>query len=150
MSGLITPKLKSQAIAQLRHRVPIETVADNLELPVPLVREWFENLDEKDLVAVEATAEVVERIMNGEVVGVDNERLSKALEEAAINIAGEAEKPARSGDMLHAKAVQLCADAVAKLYLALVLKGGMQGSGQGSAPLFNDKGLSAFERQLRE
>lgn len=130
---MIPDTTKNQAIAKLKRNMPAEMIASELDLPLMLVKEWESKLNPNDLVALEANIQAVEevtqRVLNGEIVPGNEETLKNELEKAAIQIAQASTKPIFIGDMLHAKAVQLCADAVSKLYQTLILKGAPAGQG---------------------
>lgn len=143
---MIPEKVKAQAIAKLRHRIPPEIVAEELEIPVKLIKEWSSNLDPKDLIAIQANIHAVDEVLNGELVGVNEDKLKETLELTAIDIAKQAATPAMNADMVHAKAIQLCADAVSKLYQTLIMKGGT-----GEPTNKNNNGhLSTFQRLMKD
>ena len=144
---MISDKLKAQAIAQLRSGYDAEDVAEDLEIPRSLVEEWRDKLDGNNLVALEAAAIAVQRVENGEIVGVNEDTLKNALEETAIGLAKQAAIPGSWGDMAQAKSVQLCADAVAKLYTTLILKN----NSTVSIPNPNEgQGLNAFTSKMKD
>lgn len=127
---MIDAKLKNQAIAQLKHKVPPELVAEALDIPPALVKEWAKGMSDTDLVAMEANAQAIERIARGEVVGVDDDTLRRAIEDAALAVVKEAPSFAKHGDVIGAKAIQLLLDGLSKTYLSVVLKG-VPAAGQG-------------------
>lgn len=122
---MISEAEKSRAIALLKRRVAEDEIAEELDLPIMLIKDWKKELGFNDLVAVEANIHAVDTIMNdgGELVDDLEDRLKITLEETALDLAKAAVGPAISGDVMHAKAIQLCSDAVSKLYSTLVLKG---------------------------
>lgn len=122
---LIDDKIKSKAIAMLHKRTPVTQIAEELEISTVLVEEWAKKLDLNDLVAVQANINAVEQLTKGELVELESDELKKALEQSALDIAKMAPSPCDYGDIAQAKSINLCADAVSKLYQTIVLKGGM-------------------------
>lgn len=120
---MITEKIKAKAIALLERRKLAEEVAEELELPVMVVKEWEKNLSVKSLVALEATVHAIEDIEISSIDPTMEAKLKTKLEEAAREIADQVYKYAGGGDIIHAKALQLNADAVTKLYQTIILKG---------------------------
>lgn len=121
---MITDKIKAQALAQIKHQIPAEQIAEKLNIPIMLVKEWGGKLTPDDMTALESNIYALESIVNGKVEILDNneEILKAKLEEAAIELAKQTHTACAFGDMVHAKSVQLCADAVAKLYTTIILK----------------------------
>lgn len=144
---MITEQLKAQAIAKLRHAVPIEDIASALNIPVKLVKEWKGKLDPKDLVAIEANIYAAEKLAYGEIVTEDdNEKILKeTLELTAIDIAKEVNNGFSLQDPMAAKSVQLCADAISKLYNTFILKNG-SGTPMNNIP----QEASTFQRLMRD
>ena len=142
---MIPDKIKAQAIAKIRHRVPVEQIAEELNVPVKLVKEWGNNLDPKDLIAIQSNIHAVDEVLNGELIGLNEDKLRETLELAAIDIAKHASTPALNADVVHAKALQLCADAISKLYQTLIMKGGT------GEPVKNTSGnFSTFQRLMKD
>lgn len=144
---MISDKLKAQAIAQLRSGYTVDIVSEDLDIPESLVEEWSERLNPASLVALEAAAIAVRRVEQGEVVPLNEEVLKDTLEQTAVELAKQAAIPGSWGDMAQAKSVQLCADAVAKLYTTLVLK---NNSTINVTPGNNTGGLSAFQAEMKD
>lgn len=120
---MITEKIKAKAIALLERRKLAEEVAEELDLPVMVVKDWEKTLSVKSLVALEATVHAIEDIEIASIDPTMEAKLKTKLEEAAHEIADQVYKYAGSGDPIHAKALQLNADAVTKLYQTIILKG---------------------------
>lgn len=123
---MITKELKSTAIAQLKCRVSPDQVALNLDVPLPLVREWFDTISEDDLTGLKANVHAVQSLANGtDVIGnsAQNEELLKTkIEQIAGEIVDQVGLTVTTGDVVRAKTLQLCADTVTKLYSTIVNK----------------------------
>lgn len=142
---MITEETKAKAIAKIKHRVPPQEIADEFDIPLKLINEWTTKFGITDLVAVESNIHAVETIItSGELVPENEDKLKTVLEETAIDIAKNAAIPSLNGDMAHAKAVQLCADAVMKLYNTIIMKGG---TGEPTTPNVNN---STFGRLMKD
>ena len=150
---MITEKTKAVAVAKLRQRVPAQVIADEMELPLKLIEDWQGDLSPNDTVRAEANLiavqQISQRVSTGELVEEANEAVLKnVLEETAIDIAKQSSIPGISGDMVHAKAIQLCADAVVKLYQTIILKGGNGPQDSGKRP--NSQVLDVFENMMKD
>lgn len=144
---MIDEQTKAAAIAKLLRQVPSETVAKEYQLPLPLVNEWRDNLDERDIIALESNIQAVATVMEGGIVPGQEQLLKFHLENAGMEVAREVEKAAAMGDPMHSKSLQLCADAVCKLYQTLVMKS--VGLGLPGAPM-NTTGLSQFQSLMKD
>lgn len=123
---MVTEKIKANAIALMKMGDPPEKVAEDLELPPFLVREWFNNLDKSALIALQANVTAAERVLNGVVLSGDTtkiEKLRDKIEDTAIEIIDEAKRIIPFGDIQAAKALHLLSDTCAKLYGAVINKG---------------------------
>lgn len=120
---MITDKIKAKAIALLERRKPAEEIAEELDLPVMVVKDWEKTLSVKSLVALEATVHAIEDIELASIDPTMEAKLKTKLEEAAHEIADQVYKYAGGGDVIHARALQLNADTVTKLYQTIILKG---------------------------
>lgn len=118
---MITEDDKAKAIAQLEASVPPEQVALDLGIPEPLVQEWMKKLDPKNMIAIKSNIHAVEQVIVGNVSEVDTHTLKHTLRQSAMELARQSRQPGDSGDMVHAKAISLCADAVSKLYSSIVI-----------------------------
>lgn len=123
---MITEKIKANAIALMKMGDTPEKVAEDLELPQRLVREWYEQLDKSALVALQANVIAAERVLTGVVISGDTakiEKLRDKIEDTAIEIIDEAKRIIPFGDIQAAKALHLLSDTCAKLYGAVINKG---------------------------
>lgn len=142
---MITDQMKAAAVARLRRQEDPASIAASLKIPEKVVKEWQKALNPRDLVAIESNIYAVEELSKvQELVPMQEEILKQALEQAAIDLAKEASYPATTADVIHAKAINLCADAVCKLYSTLVLKG------SSSISITDNRALSAFEALVRD
>lgn len=148
---MITEKTKAIAKARLRQCISAEEIAEELEIPLKLVEEWASNISSKDMVMQEATLLAVDKINNkihlGEVMPLTLDILKDILEETAIDITKAMALPALSGDMVHAKAIQLMADAIVKLYQVLILKSDTA-TGKSGSP--NSTALDTFAEMMKD
>lgn len=122
---MISQEIKANAIARLAQAIPPEEVAENLDIPLKLVKEWSDNLSPNNLVSVHANINAMNNLKENEVLGLNEDVLRETLELTAIDIAKSASVSSSYSDPLSAKAVQLCADAVSRLYKTFILKDGM-------------------------
>lgn len=143
---MITKDKKAQAIARIKALDPLEQIAEDMALPLTLLREWEGDLSDDDLVTVKANTNAVARVLSGEIVEGSEGLLKQRLEEAAVEIAIQAHRVAGSGDILAAKTVDLCANAVTKLYSSLIQKVGTDN------PMFTPSatGRSLFHSQMKD
>lgn len=148
---MITEQTKAKAKARLKQCISVEEVAEELNLPVKLVEEWATKLNGADLVAQEATLLAVEKLQAKADAGVieplNTELLRKTIEDTALDLTKAMAIPAINGDMVHAKAIQLMADALVKMYQIIVMKGGVIDGG-GDAP--SNKSLELFGDMMRD
>lgn len=121
-------KLKASAIMRLKHRVPPEEVAIELNLPLALVEEWSEGLDTKDYASANsqgiANRQVIQ-LVTAEVVQNETtlEDVKTNIEKAAYKIAKEVcDVSLISFDLERAKTLQLLSGSLASLYNALFNK----------------------------
>lgn len=141
---MITDATKAKAIAAILRQVPHEDIAEELEIPVVLVREWA-NLQGKNLVTMEANLLAADRVLKGEVLEANQvDILKQKLEQAAIDVTNEV--PAAIGDPMYAKSLQLCADTITKLYQVIVCRGDVNPN---NMPL-SGNGISAFQSIMRD
>lgn len=142
---MITEPIKAKAIALIKHQTSLDEIAEQLELPIMLVREWAK-LEGKDLVALEANIHAVENVLQGEVLEQDKIQLLKdKLEDAAIEVTKDINMAL--GDPLYAKSLQLCADTIAKLYVSIVKK---DTPSDNPNNIFSPTGLTAFQAVMRD
>ena len=144
---MISDKLKAQAIAQLRSGYEVFTVVKDLEIPESLVEDWYNTLDANNLVALEAVAIAVQRVENGEVMPGNDEVLKETLEQTAIGLVKQVAVLGGWGDMAAVKSIQLCADAVTKMYTTMVFKN------SSSIDIVNpgaSTGLGAFTSKMKD
>lgn len=149
---MITEKVKATAIAKLKHKIPPETIAAQLDIPVKLVKDWAGSLNGNDMMAIESNIHAVQvltdknAVANGEIVPLNEDVLRETLELTAIDLAKAATMPGTSADIVHAKSIQACADAITKLYQTFILKGA---TGEPSKP--NDgQGQTLFQQLMKD
>lgn len=119
---MITKELKAKAIAQLKHLVPIEEIAEQLELPVNLIREWKDSLSTQDLTKIESVIQVVGDISKGELLDkeITVEQIDEVMKQAALDLSGLIINAANYNDPQQALAVDVCSNALTKLYKTFV------------------------------
>lgn len=143
---MISDTIKAKAITQIRRQVPLDEIANELCLPLMLIKDWQSNLDVKDLVIVEANVAAIEDVLKGEVVEPDKISILKdKLEDAAIEVTKEVS--IALGDPMYAKSLQLCADTIAKLYVSIVKK---DTPAENPNNIFSPTGLTAFQTAMRD
>lgn len=149
---MITEKTKAIAKARIKQNITCEEIAKELEIPLKLVEEWASNLNTKDMVVQEATLLAVDKIQKqidtGELVPLNEDILKECLEQTAIDITKAMAIPALTGDMVHAKAIQLMADAIVKMYQIIVLKGGKVEGAGGTLP--SNSTLDVFADMMKD
>lgn len=132
---MITPKVKAQALAQLRRNVSIEDVAEELDVPEKLVKEWAGSIGLNDLVVMDANMHALSQVIEGKVMNeVSDDMILKFLKDAGFEIAKETFRSCNNGDPIHAKSLQLYADVLQKLYATFILKGGSARTNQPENP----------------
>lgn len=143
---MITKERKAQALARIKALDPLEQIAEDMDLPLALLREWEGDMSDDDLVTVKANTNAVARVLSGEIVEGSESLLKQRLEEAAVEIAIQAHRVAGSGDILSAKTIDLCANAVTKLYASLIQKVGPDN------PMFTPSATTRtlFQTQMRD
>lgn len=142
---MINDNLKTQAKLMLQRGIPIDEIADELDLPEKLVKEWQSKLDPKDLTVLQSNVMAMGQVLKGELVPINEDKIRNELEKAAIEIASQSYKTAGTGDVVHAKSLQLLSDTVSKMYQTFILKGGA-GNPSGAAPA----GGTMFEQLMRD
>lgn len=118
---MITKEIKMTALAKLKCQVPPEEIAEELDIPLPLIKEWANTIEGNDLIQLHANVHAVTKLANGEITRSNNEEfLRLKIEEVAIDIVEQVQLVTTGGDVVRAKALQLCADTVTKLYNSLI------------------------------
>lgn len=118
---MIDKNVKALATAKMRLSYPIEDIAEELEIPLALVKQWHRELNPNDLTALNANTIAIGKVLSGEVLDDNSvEKLESKLVEAAIEISDQAMSAATSGDVVFAKSVELAANAVSKLYTSII------------------------------
>lgn len=140
---IISQSTKAKAKALLQRRKPIEHVADELGLPIPLIREWAKQFGFDDLAVIQSNTAALEDITHGQCLPIDNKTLEAELQNTALEIAKYASHPCEYGDVIQAKAINLCADSITKMYNTFILKNG-QGNGE------NDANADIFQSLLKD
>lgn len=140
---MIHPDTKAHAIALLKMGNTIDSVAEELDLPPSLVREWHAKLDSRDLVSARAHTMAVAELMAKPLEPGDPDQLKRSLERTAEELSRQIYASAPTGDVFQSKALQQLCDGVAKLYGILILKGGQ--GGDPSLPPLSPTALSAFK-----
>lgn len=150
---MITEKIKAIAKARLHQGIPVATIAEDLQIPSKLIEEWAGTLSPTDMIKQEATLLAVDRLMTqqstGELVPFNEELIKNAVEETALEIIKAMAIPVVTGDMVHAKAIQLMADALSKIYHTVVLKGGTIPPASGKGHNSNEM-LENFSELMRD
>jgi len=115
---LITKEIKAKAIARLKHLIPVEQIAEELELPTNLITEWKNGLDTNDLVKIESTIQAVDIISRGELLEYETtlEKLDETLKRAAVELSGLIISAADYDHSARSMSVNLCSEALTKLY----------------------------------
>lgn len=144
---MITRQMKAQAIAMLQRNIHPRDISADLGISINLVQEWQRNLGDTSLIAIEANVAAIKDIAKGTVAGVSPDELKEALEETALSIAKEAALPGLNGDVVKAKALQLCAIAVSTLYTTIVLR---NTSSLDKPGVPNANGLTMFQRSMKD
>lgn len=146
---MITEQMKTTAIARIKMLEPPEDVALDMCIPVQLIREWADTISGKDMVQMKANIIATSNLAQemGVSTSKDDLNLLRAkLEESAITIATEVALTVATGDVVAAKTIQLCADAVTKLYNTFI-NGDGRDPGQ---PSQNGKAISAFAELMKD
>ncbi len=119
---MITAQTKSQALARIRHNIPLEDIALEFDIPYKLVKEWADKIEGRDMIALESNVYAVEKLRFSSAEEVDPLVLQSKLENAAVELADQAYKSAGTADLVHAKSIESLAKAVTSLYTTIVLK----------------------------
>lgn len=120
----ITQKTKDSAIALFRLGDTPEQVAEAIELPLPLVREWYDTLDKNEVVAIQAATTALERMVhNGDVSNLNKEMFEANLLEAAQKIVSKIAIASHNADVMESKALSLLAQTCKDLYFTFVAPG---------------------------
>jgi len=130
---MITSDTKNLVIARLKMAIPLEEISAELEIPLPLIKEWESKLDPNDLVQLKANVHAVNNLSQDVMISSteSNEKLLQAkLEECAIQIAGEIVRTGAE-EVVVAKTLQLLADTTSKLYNTFINKGPNHGLNEG-------------------
>lgn len=143
---MITKEKKAQAIARLKMLDEPAVIAEEMGIPLPLLIEWENNLDPNDIMAMQSHTTALAKVLTGEVVEGSEKILLQRLNEAAVEIATQAHRCAGGGDIMIAKSIDLCANAVAKLYEVFISKGQTQN------PTFvpSAQTKSLFQNQMKD
>jgi hypothetical protein len=145
---MITTKIKANAIALLKLGNTVQEVSEELDIPYMLVKEWESALDIRDLTSLQANANALTMLVEGEVMNSseDNINLLKTkIEEAALKIVDAVSKEVKYPDMIQAKALNLLADTCSKLYNTVINKGQV-----GFAPSSGVATLTMFEQMSKD
>ncbi len=147
---MITEATKNKAIFRLRDRETAEDIAKDMELPLPLVKEWESNLDAKDLTRLQSNVHAIETFSKGDILlpsSGQEEILRLKIEEVAIEIVDQVNLTVSTPDIMRAKTLQLCADTITKLYDSLINKK----SGPAGEPVKpNGRAITAFQSIMKE
>lgn len=143
---MIDTRKKAQAIARIKALEELETISEEMNIPLLLLQEWESNLDDRDLTTVQANVLAAGRVLTGELVEGSERLLKQRLEEAACEIAMRAHQCAGSGDIVYATSLDKCASAVSKLYATMVAKVGSDN------PIFQPSATSRslFQIQMKD
>ena len=146
---MITPSLKATAIARIKCSEPLEEIARELDIPLAVVKELYNGLDNNDLIRLEANVFALGKLTNGDIIPPSdkNEQMLKMkIEEVAIDIVDEVGLCVTTADPIRAKTLQLCADTVSKLYTTLISK--LPAGEGGVSP--NGKTIEAFKSIMKD
>lgn len=146
---MITEKTKANAISLLKLGDTPEQVSEALELPLMLVREWHTSIGGKDLTSLQANANALERVINGELIPsteANAEILRVKIEETALKIVEQVSHAVPFGDVVQARSLQLLADTCSKLYNTVINKGQVAAAPQTPG----QAALSMFEQMSRD
>ena len=144
---MIPEKTKARAIARITMGEDLEEISTDMMLPYKLVKDWSDNLSEKNLAKMQATSVAIQQVHTGVILSKSESRvndLKDKIEQLAIDIVVEASKEVTTGDIIKVKALHLIADTCSKLYLTVINKGN---AGQ---PNPGDKAASMFEQLSRD
>lgn len=125
---MISEQTKASAIAMLHRQVDSKLIADDLDIPEALVKEWQRKLTPDDIIAVRSHVQILQATTTGELVPLDEDRLKVELEKAALEIARKSYANAGYSDVVVAKSLQLLAEGVSKIYATFILKGSPGGN----------------------
>lgn len=119
---MITKEIKAVALAKIIGNVPIEEVAEELELPVALVREWQRDMTGQELVKMNANLNAIKSIANGEIVDltISVDQIDAMLKQAAVELIPLVVEAAQFSDLVKAQSIQVCAVTLAGLYKSFV------------------------------
>lgn len=146
---MITEKTKANAISLLKLGDTPEQVAEALELPLMLLREWKETISPKDLTSLQANTNALTKVVNGEVLTSSAENaeiLRIKIEETAIKIVDQVSMAVPFADVVQARALQLLADTCSKLYSTVINKGQLPTTPQSPGM----QALTMFEQMSRD
>ena len=148
---MITEAIKNKAIFRLRDRETAEDIAKDMELPLPLVKEWESKLDAKDLTHLQSNIHAIETFGKQEIFAPgqtgNEEMLRTKIEEVAMEIVDQVNLTVSTPDIMRAKTLQLCADTITKLYDSLINKK----TGPAGEPIKpNGRAITAFQSIMKE
>ena len=127
---MITKELKAMAMGQIKMHVPLNEIAVNLDIPLPLIQEWYTQYkgtgrSEGDLTQVAANIYALNKLSNSEVIA-SSENTTQILqvkcETVALDIVDQISLCIVTDDLVRARTLQICADAVTKLYNSMISK----------------------------
>lgn len=146
---MISEAQKQNAIARIIALDNLEDISSEEDIPLPLLREWERNLSETDLTGIKANVNALTRVVNGELIGpgTTDERLKQQLESVAVEIANKVQSTLHLLDPMSAKALQLNADTITKLYATLIGKSNTPVDG---LPEPSDNSVRLFSNLLKD
>lgn len=143
---MITRDIKNTAISLLTMGNPVDTVADELDLPEALVNEWAGSLKDKDVQMIKATNNAIN------VLGRDIEdpeaqpRIRRSLEDVAELLIIKLNDAVLANDLVLARTINICADSVSKLHSCFVAKASPDSQGK----LADINNVTTFQNLLRD
>lgn len=143
---MIDAKKKASAIARIKALEELETIAEDMNIPIMLLQDWEASLSDDDLTTVQANTLAVAKVLSGELVEGNEKILKQRLEEAATEIAIRVHGAAAHGDIVYATSLDKCANAIAKLYATMIAKVGSDNPA--FQPSANSRSL--FQTQMKD
>lgn len=117
---MFTDKEKALAIAQIKYNVPLEEISSSTGIPLTLLKEWSSKFGEADLVQIESNVHAIQHYVKGDVMDIG--LLENRLGYLALTIANEVDRVVGTDDVITAKALNLSADTICKLFETFIRK----------------------------
>lgn len=141
-------KIKPKVIALLQNKVPVVEIANKTGVSQALIKEWSQNLTEKDLVKFNLNALAAEKAgqMLTKEVQVSEDKLKTTLIDLAYTLTKEVYTSLDDPEL--ARAVHISADTICKIQSAFFSKG-TQVAIVNDKQVDNEK-LSTFKNALKD